>query len=88
MNSGDKIIKQLDLTGYIEQFEGLLARPKPLFIEGDRGLHFRFIKALETVEFKAPPKVKKLDDLWIRLSKQGVLGLDEIFEAVKIVRYF
>jgi len=83
-----KIVKQLDLTGYIEQFEGFLARPKPLFMEGDRSLHFRFIKALETVEFKAPPKVKNLDDCWMRLSKQGVLGLDEIFEAVKIVRYF
>jgi len=84
----DKLIKQLDLTGYIERFEGLLARPKPLFIEGDRGLHFRFIRALEDVEFKSPPKVRNLDDLWMRLGKQAVLGLDDIFEIVKIVRYF
>ncbi|BDY13624.1 endonuclease MutS2 [Hydrogenimonas cancrithermarum] len=88
MDEGLKIVKQLDLTGYIEKFEGLLARPKPLFIEGDRALHFRFIRALEDVEFKAPPKVKNLDELWMRLGKQGVLGLDEIFEAVKVVRYF
>ena len=88
MNHKDKIIKQLDLNSYIEQFEGFLARPKPLFLEGDRSLHFRFIKALENVEFKTPPKVKNLDDCWMRLSKKGVLGLDEIFETVKIVRYF
>ncbi|WP_456381345.1 endonuclease MutS2 [Hydrogenimonas sp.] len=84
----EKLIKQLDLTGYIERFEGLLARPKPLFIEGDRGLHFRFIRALEEVAFKSPPKVRNLEELWMRLGKQAVLGLDDIFEIVKIVRYF
>jgi DNA mismatch repair protein MutS2 len=84
----DRLIEHLDLGGYIERFEGLLARPKPLFMEGDRGLHFRFIRALEDVEFKAPPKVRNLDELWMRLSKQGRLGLDDIYEIVKIVRYF
>ncbi|WP_456323285.1 endonuclease MutS2 [Hydrogenimonas sp.] len=83
-----QLIKQLDLGAYIQRFEGLLARPKSLYMEGDRALHYRFIRALESVEFKSPPKVKNLDDLWMRLSKQGVLRLDEIFEAVKIVRYF
>ncbi len=83
-----RLIKQLDLVGYIGRFEGLLARPKPLYLEGDRALHYRFIRALESVEFKSPPKVKNLDDVWMRLSKQGTLRLDEIFEAVKIVRYF
>ncbi|WP_457594753.1 endonuclease MutS2 [Hydrogenimonas sp.] len=82
------IVTQLDLTGYVERFTDLFARPKPLYLEGDRGLHYRFIRALEGVEFKAPPKVKNLDDLWMRLSKQGVPALGEIFEAVKIVRYF
>ncbi|WP_300366226.1 endonuclease MutS2 [Hydrogenimonas sp.] len=84
----EKLIDQLDLAGYIGRFEGLLARPKPLFIEGDRSLHFRFIRALEEVEFKSPPKVRNCDDLWMRLGKQAVLGLDDIFEIVKIVRYF
>ncbi|WP_353663197.1 endonuclease MutS2 [Hydrogenimonas sp. SS33] len=79
---------QLDLTAYLERFEGLLARPKPLSMEGDRALHFRFIKALEALEFKAPPKVPEMQERWMRLAKQGVLGLDEIFDIVKIVRYF
>ncbi len=83
-----KIVKQLDLEEYVGRLRELFARRKPLYMEGDRGLHYRFVKALESVAFKAPPKVGKLDDLWMRLSKQGVPGLKEIFEAVKIVRYF
>jgi len=84
----DRLIEQLDLTGYIERFEEFLARPKPLFMEGDRALHYRFIRALDGVDFKAPPKVAECEGYWMRLSKQGWLGLDDIFEIVKIVRYF
>ena len=40
------------------------------------------------MEFKAPPKVRDLSDLWMRLSKQAVAHHDEIFEIVKMVRYF
>jgi len=82
------IAAQLDLTGYVERFSELFARPKPLHMEGDRSLHYRFIQGLEEAEFKAPPKVKNLEDLWMRLSKQAVPTLEEIYEAVKIVRYF
>ncbi len=83
-----RIVKQLDLGGYIERMRELFARLKPLYMEGDRGIHYRFVKSLEDVQFKAPPKVKSLDDLWMRLSKRGVPSLTEIFESVKIVRYF
>ncbi len=85
---GADIAKRLDLAGYVEKISQLFARRKPLHIEGDRGLHFRFIKSMDSLEFKAPPKVDSLEDLWMRLSKQGVPTLEEIYEVVKIVRYF
>ncbi|BBG65228.1 recombination inhibitory protein MutS2 [Hydrogenimonas sp.] len=89
LKSGEvKIAEQLDLQGYVERIRELFARDKPLYLEGDRGLHFRFVKELADIDFKAPPKVKNLDDLWMRLSKQAVPQPAEIFEAVKIVRYF
>ena len=83
-----KIAKRLDLTGYIEKLLELFAREKPLYMEGDRSLHHRFIKDLESVEFNPPPKVENLNGLWMHLSKRGVPSLKEIFEAVKVVRYF
>ncbi len=84
----ETLIDRLDLRGYVERFEALLARPKPLFMEGDRGAHLRFIEALEEVDFKEPPHVPVMEGWWMKLSKQGVLRLEEIFSIVRIVRYF
>lgn len=82
------IEKRLDLTHFLNEFTGFLAREKPLYIEGDQNLHFSFIQALDAYEFKAPKKVKNLDTQLQHIKKQGILKLDEIFEFVKIIRYF
>ena len=56
-NKIQKLITQLDLTQHIEEFESFFSRSHTLYIEGDQELHFRYIKALDSIEFKAPPKV-------------------------------
>lgn len=84
----DTIINQLDLTEHITAFKSFFARESPLYIEGDQELHYRYIKALDTVEFKAPPKVSDLTDAKWHLQKHGVLRFEDLFEFVKIIRYF
>ncbi|MBN2815646.1 MAG: endonuclease MutS2 [Campylobacterales bacterium] len=91
MNKNDKLhtlVTQLDLTQHIEEFTSFFARQNSLYMEGDQELHFRYIKALDALEFKAPPKVGDFFDLKERLKKHGVLGFEMIFEIVKVVRYF
>ncbi|RUM68681.1 MAG: endonuclease MutS2, partial [Sulfurospirillum sp.] len=85
MNS---LLAKLDLQEFITEYEQFLARPKPLFMEGDSNLHFKFIKKLTDYDFKAPPEVKNLDKELMYLKKQGRLRIYEIFEFVKIVQYF
>jgi DNA mismatch repair protein MutS2 len=82
------LINQLDLSEHIEQFKNFFSRQSSLYIEGDQELHFRYIKALDKVEFKAPPKVADFYDIKGHLKKRGVLNFEQIFEIVKIVRYF
>ncbi|MDR1008592.1 MAG: endonuclease MutS2 [Campylobacteraceae bacterium] len=84
----DKLIASLDLDDYIARYKNYLAREKPLFIEGDSALHFRFINELCRYELTPPPSVPNLDVKLIHLSKRGTLHIDEIWEFVKIVRYF
>lgn len=81
-------IKALDLEAFFERFESFLARPKELFLQGDSKVHLRFIKELESLEFTAPKPVRNLEAQLALLKKFGYLKLDEIFEFVKIVRYF
>ncbi len=83
-----EIISKLDLSEFIEHFTNFLAREKPLFMEGDASLHFRYIQKLSLVDFKAPKEVQNLDTELMYLKKLGMLKLNQIYEFVKIVEYF
>jgi DNA mismatch repair protein MutS2 len=83
-----RLLDQLDLTAHIDSFNEFLSRPKPLFIEGDQQRHFRYIEALDKLEYKAPPKVESFMTIRAHLKKRGVLRLEQIFEVIKVVRYF
>ncbi len=82
------LVARLDLQDFITAYEQFLSRSKPLFMEGDANLHFKFIQKLSTLQFKTPPQVKNLDTPLMYLKKQGRLRLYEIWEFVKIVEYF
>ena len=82
------LIKQLDLEGFLKSFEGFLSRPKELFLQGDNKIHLRYIQALETLHFAPPKPVQNLESQLALLKKFGFLKLEEIFEFVKIIRYF
>ncbi len=82
------LFKKLDLLDFISHFSSLFAREKPIHMDGDINVHYRFIKELEGLEFSAPKSVANLDTELVHLSKFGTLKLYEIYEFVKIIRYF
>lgn len=84
----EELISKLDLNGFLDEFKALFARDKDIFLQGDSHLHFKRINELCEAEFPIPPELLNLDTALVHLSKQGVLHLDEIFEFVKIFRYF
>lgn len=84
----DLISTQLDLSTFLTEFSQFLSREKPFYIEGDQNRHFSLIKELDNYEFKAPVRVKSLDSALGYLKKLGLLNLEDIFEFVKIIRYF
>ena len=82
------LIEQLDLNDHVNSFKHFFSRGNALYIEGDQELHFRYIKALDKIEFKAPPKVSDFSNIKAHLKKRGVLNFEQIFEIIKVVRYF
>lgn len=88
MQNLDEIFSKLDLGEYIRDFNSFLARQKALFLQGDSKVHFGILKELEKYEFNAPLEVINLDDALMRLSKQAVLCVSEIYEFSKIISYF
>jgi DNA mismatch repair protein MutS2 len=57
-------------------------------MEGDANLHFRFIKELQNYDLNPLPNVDNTDKELVHLSKQGVLHIKQIWEFIKIIRYF
>ncbi len=82
------IFKKLDLLDYIDSFSKLLSREKPIILEGDINIHHRLIKELSNYEIKEPPKLENLDTALMHIQKQGILKVYEIYEFVKIIKYF
>jgi len=82
------LIKKLDLEEYINNLKNLFSRDKDFILEGDINVHLRYIQKLEKYDYVNPPEIKNLDDALMRLKKQGVLSHTEIFEFIKIIRYF
>jgi DNA mismatch repair protein MutS2 len=82
------LTNQLDLGEHIKEFLNFFSRANSLYIQGDQELHFRYIKALDKIEFNAPPKIKTFSNIKAHLKKRGVLNFEQIFEIVKVVRYF
>ncbi|MDR1285057.1 MAG: endonuclease MutS2 [Campylobacteraceae bacterium] len=83
-----KLISKLDLDKYIAIYKNFLSREKPIFMEGDANLHFRFIKELQNYDLNPPSHVDNVDKELTHLSKQGVLHVKQIWEFIKIIRYF
>jgi len=82
------MVQKLDLDHYIESFKHFLARDKSIVMMGDINQHYRYIKALGKVQFPLPPKVMNLDHQLLRIKKQAILNLDEIYAFVTICSYF
>lgn len=84
----DRLLDQLDLTPHTHSLQTYFSRDQSLAIEGDQERHFHHIRALDQLEFKAPPKVTHFRMIKSHLKKSGVLRFEQIFEIIKVARYF
>jgi len=82
------MIHKLDLEGYIQTFQSFLSRPKSVAMEGDANQHYRYLTALESMEFPLPPELPSLEAALARLRKQAVLSLEELYAFVQMIQYF
>ncbi|WP_456480430.1 endonuclease MutS2 [Nautilia sp.] len=82
------MINKLDLTDYINRLTSLFAREKDFKIQGSIESIYKYLQKLQNRDFNAPPEVKNLDTEIMHLKKFGVLKHDQIFEFLKIIRYF
>lgn len=84
----EKLKRKLDIINHIEELQSLFCRKKSIILEGDINLHHNIIKELENFELKTPLQTANLDSALSYLQKQGNIKIYEIYEFVKIIKYF
>ncbi|MGD9655978.1 MAG: MutS2/Smr-associated SH3 domain-containing protein, partial [Sulfuricurvum sp.] len=83
-----ELFGKLDLLAHLSSLEHFFSRSQSIAIPGDQERHFRYIQALDALEFKAPAKSTGFETIINHLKKQGVLRFEDIHELLKVVRYF
>ncbi|WP_086268456.1 endonuclease MutS2 [Campylobacter sp. P0103] len=84
----EELFEKLDLSEYLSAYNEFLARPKSLFISGDSRVNYEKIEEISSLNLKSPKEIANLDDALMRVSKQAVLHISEIYEFSKIIEYF
>ncbi|ARQ97701.1 DNA mismatch binding protein, MutS2 family [Campylobacter lanienae NCTC 13004] len=84
----EELFEKLDLSEYLSAYNEFLARPKSLFISGDSRANYEKIEEISSLNLKSPKEIANLDDALMRVSKQAVLHISEIYEFSKIIEYF
>ncbi|WP_096029493.1 endonuclease MutS2 [Campylobacter lanienae] len=84
----EELFEKLDLSEYLSAYNEFLARPKSLFISGDSRANYEKIEEISSLNLKSPKEIANLDDALMRVSKQAVLHISEIYEFNKIIEYF
>lgn len=84
----EELFEKLDLSEYLSAYNEFLARPKSLFISGDSRANYEKIEEISSLNLKSPKDIANLDDALMRVSKQAVLHISEIYEFSKIIEYF
>ena len=84
----EELFEKLDLSEYLSAYNEFLARPKPLFISGHSRANYEKIEEISSLNLKSPKEIANLDDALMRVSKQTVLHISEIYEFSKIIEYF
>ena len=83
-----ELFGKLDLIPHLTALEQFFSRSQNIAIPGDQERHYRFIQALDLLEFKAPSKSIPFETIINHLKKQGVLRFEDMYEVIKVVRYF
>ncbi|MDR2904525.1 MAG: Smr/MutS family protein [Helicobacteraceae bacterium] len=85
----DELVKALDLEAHFAALAGYFAREKAAFtIAGDIEQNTRFLREIDEAELPEPPRARRLESAASRLAKAGVAKLAEIYDFIRIARFF
>ena len=89
LSKADALLAQaLDLDEFLTHFHTYLARPKPLYLQGDMQLYHTMLREMDSMQLPSLPALADFSHAFLLLQKRGTLSLQDIWGFAKELEFF
>ena len=83
-----RLAQALDLDEFLTRFHTYLARPKPLYLQGDMQLYHTMLREMDSMRLPSLPALADFSHAFLLLQKRGTLSLQDIWGFAKELEFF
>lgn len=89
LSKADSLLAQaLDLDDFLTHFSTYLARPKPIYLQGDKNLYHTMLREMDSMSLPALPALGDFSHAFLLLQKRGTLNLQDIWGFARELEFF
>ena len=89
LSKADSLLAQaLDLDDFLTHFSTYLARPKPIYLQGDKNLYHTMLREMDSMSLPALPALGDFSHAFLLLQKRGTLSLQDIWGFARELEFF
>ncbi|STO97904.1 recombination and DNA strand exchange inhibitor protein [Helicobacter canis] len=83
-----RLAQALDLDEFLTHFHTYLARPKPLYLQGDMQLYHTMLREMDSMQLPSLPALADFSHAFLLLQKRGTLSLQDIWGFARELEFF
>ncbi|ETD27151.1 Smr/MutS family protein [Helicobacter canis] len=83
-----QLVSSLDLDDFLTHFSTYLARPKPIYLQGDKNLYHTMLREMDSMSLPALPALGDFSHAFLLLQKRGTLSLQDIWGFARELEFF
>ena len=83
-----QLVNSLDLDDFLTHFSTYLARPKPIYLQGDKNLYHTMLREMDSMSLPALPALGDFSHAFLLLQKRGTLSLQDIWGFARELEFF
>lgn len=83
-----QLVSSLDLDDFLTHFSTYLARPKPIYLQGDKNFYHAVLREMDSMSLPTLPALENFSHAFLRLKKRATLSLQDIWGFARELEFF